>query len=111
MTEPTTFSWQWRYGYKFSEKVIKLLEEVDSRNFYVINGQLPYIVQVLFAMFTIYYLIEELLEIRTHGCVYFANAGIYFLYSLTRISAIKKKDLNVKALYSLFLNKFLQTII
>ena len=42
------------------------------------NGSSDYIlmaVEVLFGLFVLYYLIEEGIEIRTHGLAYFMNMG------------------------------------
>ena len=54
-------------------QIVKLLKYNDGVD-YVLMA-----VEVLFALFILYYLIEELMEIKAHGCEHFVNPGIYLV--------------------------------
>ena len=51
-------------------EIVKLLKYNDGADYILMA------VEVLFAAFVIYYLIEEAIEIKTHGLSYFLNTGI-----------------------------------
>ena len=53
-------------------EIVKLLKYNDGTDYILMA------VEVLFALFVLYYLIEEGLEIKTHGMSYFLNVGKLF---------------------------------
>ena len=54
-------------------EIVKLLKYNDSSDYILMA------VEVLFGLFVLYYLIEEGIEIKTHGMGYFMNMGNSFI--------------------------------
>ena len=64
-------------------EIVKLLKYNDSSDYILMA------VEVLFGLFVLYYLIEEGIEIKTHGMGYFMNMGNSFTVITVKCSCAR----------------------